>query len=85
MTLVDVEEADVGAVEEKFAGADGAVAVLFDEDFGDIRALSGFVSVHLVLTMNEHYNVGVLLDGTRVAKVGKFWLATALFDGTRKL
>ncbi len=82
---IKIEEANVLTVEVEFCHTYGTVTVLFNENLGDVWSLSFFVFVHLVFTVNKHYNVGVLLDRTRVTKVGEARSTTTLFYGTREL
>lgn len=64
-----VEDGGFGE-EEHVDGADGAVAVLADDDFGGdgqgaVDGLAGFVAFgFLAFAMDEEDEVGVLFDGT---------------------
>ena len=64
-----VAEAGVLGFEEQLDGADGAVAVLGDDDFGD-AAVGGFGVVVLV-AVDHHHDVCVLLDRAGFAQVAE--------------
>src|SRR6266498_3317291 len=53
------------ALERQLDVADGAVALLADDDLGD-AGLLGLVLVVDLVAVDEHDDVGVLLDGARV-------------------
>src|SRR5690606_11482655 len=79
-----VLEARVLAHEGQARGADGAVTLLADDDFGNALVL-GFRVIHLV-PVDEHDDVGVLLDSTGLAQVGVHrTLVGALFQRAVKL
>src|SRR5690349_1959734 len=84
LRLVVEELGDVVA-EDELEIADGAVALLGDDDLGDALLLRLLV-VHLV-AIDERDEIGVLLDGTRFAEVGELRavIAGALFGATREL
>jgi hypothetical protein len=65
MEAVEVSEAALFGMEVEFDVADGAVTVFFNKNIGDVVAVGLLVVVGLAV--NEHHNVGVLLDGTGVA------------------
>ena len=83
MVRVEVEEADVLAVEVEFCGANRAVSMLLDEDLGDIRAF-GFL-VHILLAVDVHNDGGVRFDRSGVAEVRKARFAAALLNSAREL
>src|SRR6266851_2258699 len=55
--------------EDEFEVADWTVALLRDDDFRDAFFLS--VLVVDLIAVDERHQVGILLDGTRFAKIGK--------------
>jgi hypothetical protein len=61
------------AVKHELHRSHCTISVLFDQDIGDIVFLI-FVAV---VAVNKHDDVGVLLDGTRVAQVREARLAAA--------
>src|SRR5690606_34703735 len=63
-----VLEARVLAEERQARGADGAVPLFTDDDFGNALVF-GFRVIDLV-PVDEHDDVGVLLDGPRLTQVG---------------
>src|SRR5215813_3047632 len=97
------------ALEVERHGADGAVALLGDENVGDVAdllamllpALDAFVElihrfvsallglaalVIVLLAVDEHDDVGILLDRAGFAQVGELWpLVLALLDRAREL
>ena len=79
VALVDRKEGRLLVVKEELHLTHGTVAVLLHQDFSDIGTI-GFV-VHLVLTVDEHNNIGILLNRTGVSQVRETRAATALFYG----
>ena len=49
-------------------GSDRTVSLLGYDDFGDSFHFTVFIVI--IITVNEHYNVGILLDGSGLSKVG---------------
>ena len=84
VALVNRKERGLFVVEIKLYLPGRAVAVLFDEDFGDIWPVAGVLR-HFVFAVDEHYDIRVLLYGAGIAQVGKARTATALFHGARGL
>src|SRR5205085_3314507 len=74
LRLVVEELGDVVA-EDELEVADGAVALLADDDLGDALLL-GILVVDLV-AVDEGHEVGVLLDRSRLAEVGELWTVVA--------
>ncbi len=60
--LFQFQECRMHAVELEAGDADGAVSMLFNEDFSD-AVLFSLILVS-VFSMNEHNHVGILLDGS---------------------
>ena len=58
--------------------------MLGDNEVGDVLALS--VGIVVVFAVEEHHDIGVLLDGTGFAEVREHWaLVRALLYGTTEL
>src|SRR5436190_15823354 len=64
-----VEELGDVVAEDELEVADGAVALLADDDLGDALLL-GVLVVDLV-TVDECHEIGILLDRSRLAEVGE--------------
>src|SRR6218665_3189661 len=63
-----VLEARLVLLEEQLDRAGRAIALLADDDFGHVRLLALFFLV--VVAVDEHDDVGILLDGAGLAQVG---------------
>ena len=81
MLLVERHKADMLLIKEKIDFTGGATAMLSDNEVGNILAFG--VGIVVIFAIEEGYNIGVLLDGTRFAKIGQEWdLRAARFDRT---
>lgn len=59
-------------MEVKFNFADWPMAVLGEDEFGDVGGDKIIVILFVIIgTVQEHHEVGVLLNGTRFTKVGR--------------
>jgi hypothetical protein len=59
---VEVKEPNVCTVKEQLSVTNSPVTVFLDHNLSDVWSFSFHVTVHLVFTVNKHYNVGILLD-----------------------
>src|SRR5688572_28072100 len=71
LPMRQVVEAGVASLEPRLHRVDGAVAVLADDDLRDVLLL-GLLVVDL-FAVDEDDEVGVLLDGARLAEVRQLW------------
>jgi len=62
MMRIEVEEADMLTVEVEFATANRTGTVFLNKNFGNVRPLWFFIFIHFVFAVNEHHDVGILLD-----------------------
>src|SRR5215475_7298611 len=70
--LLEAGELGIAADEGDVEVPDRAVAVLGDDHLGDpLLAVVGVVAVVVLLAVEEHHEVGVLLDGAGLAEVGE--------------
>ena len=84
--LGEVGEARVAALVGQLHGVQGAVSVLADDQLGLALVLA--LGVVVVVAVDEHDQVGVLLDRAGLTQVGQLRppvLGTALLDGARQL
>src|SRR3954453_19862033 len=80
-----VGELGVALLERELLDAGGAAAVLREEQLGDAGGV-GLFRVVVLVAVDEHHQVGVLLDRARLAQVGEDRpLVMALLDGARQL
>lgn len=68
MDFVEAAEALFFFFEVELNVAGRAVTVFFDEDFGDVLFVG--LGIVILFAVNKGDDVGVLLDGTGLAKVG---------------
>lgn len=80
---VDTEVPYVLRVKVELSNAYGAITVLLYKNLSDVWSFRLFID--FIFTVNEHYDVGILLDGAGVTKVREARLSTSLLDGTREL
>jgi hypothetical protein len=82
---VDIELAECRLVSIKVQldHTGGSVTVLFNQDLGDIGALG--ILVLLVFAVDEHDDIRVLLNRTRITKVRKARASSTLLNRTREL
>src|SRR6185369_11799266 len=96
-----IREAGDVAVELQLYGANGAVALLADDHLGPAadelhlghpvlefdRAFLRLQALQVILLPeHEHDNVGILLDGARLAQIRELWpLVLTVLDGTGEL
>ena len=84
MLLVERHKADMLLIKEEVDFAGSATTMLSNDEVGNILAFG--VGVVVIFAIEEGYDIGVLLDGARFAKIGQEWdLRAARFDCTRKL
>src|SRR3954463_440998 len=81
LLLLEAGELGIAADEGDVEVADRSVAMLRDDHFGDaLLRVVGVVAVVVLLAVEEHDEVGVLLDRARLAQVGEHRpLVVALF------
>ena len=65
--LFDRHERCSSAVEVQFDFTRSTISVFGNDDFLDVRTL--FFWLECIITVDEHYQVGVLFDGTGIPKV----------------
>lgn len=87
MFFVEGHEAKKLGVEVELDFADWPVAVLGEDELGDVGGDEVIVVLFVVVgAVEEHDKVGVLLDGAGFAEVGEDWAGVvAAGDATRKL
>ena len=84
MLIIERHKADAGFIEEELDGSGSATAVLGDNKVGDILAVGIWIIV--IFAVEEHYDIGILLDGARFTEIGEHRdLWTAGFDSTGEL
>ena len=66
--LIKRHKADALLVEEEFDVAGGTTAVLGENEVGDVLAFGFWIVI--ILAIQEHNNISILLDRTRLAKIG---------------
>src|SRR3989344_2211835 len=84
VVLVEALEGGALFIEKELHLAHGSVSVFCDNDIGDIFSVG--VRPLPVFPINKKHDIGVLLDGSRLSKIGKFWyLGIAGLNSTREL
>lgn len=66
--LIKRHKADALLVEEELDVAGGTTAVLGENEVGDVLAFGFWIVI--ILAIQEHNNISILLDRTRLAKIG---------------
>ena len=67
MMLIKRHKADALLVEEELDVAGGTTTVLGENEVGDVLAFGFWIVV--ILAIQEHNNISILLDRTRLAKI----------------
>ena len=68
MLIVERHKANPGFIEVELDCASGAAAMLGENEVGDILTF-GF-GIVVIFAIQEHDNIGVLLDGARLTEIG---------------
>ena len=66
--LIKRHKADALLVEEELDVAGGTTAVLGENEVGDVLAFGFWIVI--ILAIQEHNNISILLDRTRLAEIG---------------
>src|SRR3989344_2389806 len=80
---IDGLEGGALLIEVEFGFSRGAVPVLLNENFGDVRSVT--LGITFVLAMNKHHDVRILFNGTGVAQVAQTRFAAASLHRAREL
>src|ERR1700690_2076090 len=75
----------VGVAEDEMDAVGGAVALFGDQNLGLGALFGGFIGLESIWAVDEHHDVGVLLDGAGFAEVGKLRAAVFAFRGACEL